>query len=160
MISIIAAMTRNRVIGIGENKLPWRIDEEVRVYRNIIQGSTVIMGRSTFNAYGKPIPGCNNIVVSHSMPKTEGVDVCGSFEEAIEKANGYGKETFVLGGAAIFAAALPVADRMIISYIKRDYPGDKFFPEFDLNDWEVERRHDYYEFQQVIYLRRPAGHLP
>src|SRR3990172_100449 len=116
MMNIIVAMDKNRVIG-KNNEIPWHISEEVMNFKKLTSGNTVIMGRKTFESIGRPLPDRNNIVVSTSMPQTAGIDVCNSFEESIIKAKSYGKDIFVIGGATVYEQALPLADKMYISYV-------------------------------------------
>lgn len=156
MIAIIAAMTKDHVIGKGLS-LPWHIPEEIRLFRDTTLHKTVIMGRGTFEAYGdKPIPDRHNIIVSGTMGPISGIDVCKGLEEAISKAKTYGTDMFVIGGQNIFEQSIGIVDKMYISYIKKDYDGDKFFPAFDESDWTVESRQDYPEFERVIYSRKRA----
>jgi len=152
-IYIIAAMTKNRVIG-KDNKLPWHISEDLKNFKRLTTGNTVIMGRKTFDSIGKPLPNRHNVVVSRSVSVIEGVDVCHSFEEAMEKAKSYGKDIFVIGGGSVYALALPIADKMFISHVKKEYDGDTFFPEFNEADWDVESSEDHEEFELVVYVRK------
>lgn len=151
MISIIAAMTRRRVIGNG-GKLPWNIPEEMGLFAKITSGNTVIMGRKTFDSIGI-LKGRRNIIITRGMERIEGADVCRSVDKALEKARSYGGETFIIGGGEIFAETIGLADRMYLSYIRRDYPGDTLFPKFGRDEWVVKERKEYKEFEQVIYAR-------
>ncbi len=159
MISIIAGMTKNRVIG-KNNQLPWHIPEDLQNFKKITNGKTVLMGRKTYEslpAKFRPLPNRKNIVISRTMLPEAGLDVCKSMEEAVERANAAKEEFFVIGGASIYQQALPFADKLYISYIKskegKEYEGDTYFPEFDLNDWEEELREDHDEFEFVVYRR-------
>ena len=152
MMTLIAAMTRGRVIGKG-NAMPWRIPEEFKHFRKLTTGHTLIWGRKTFESVGR-LPKRNIVVVSRSLPEgTEGVDVCRTLDEAIRKAQSYGKEVFIAGGAEVYRQALPLADRLYLSYVKKDYEGDAYFPEFDAREWEVVREEDHPEFVFVVYER-------
>lgn len=153
MIIIIAAMAKNRVIG-KDNKLPWHIAEELKNFKRLTTGNTIIMGRKTFESIGKPLPNRNNIVVSTSMNQIAGITVCKTITEALEKAKLYSKETFVIGGGAIFEQTIQIADKMYISYVKGDYDGDAFFPEFNEKEWDVEKKEEYPEFELVVYVRK------
>ena len=88
------------------------------------------------------------------MPPTSGIDVCKTIDEALEKARSYGKDIFIIGGSSIYKQTMPLADKMYISYVKKEYDGDVFFPEFDENAWNVENREDYPEFELVVYARK------
>src|SRR3989338_5242596 len=137
MITIIAALTKNHVIG-NENRLIWNIPEDMRNFRKVTSGNVVVMGRKTYDSIGKPLPNRHNIVISRSQKNIPGVDVCNTLADAIEKGKSYGKEIFIIGGATIYGQALPLADKMILSWVKREYEGDAFFPEFDEGEWTVE----------------------
>jgi len=134
---LIAAMTKKRVIG-KDNKLPWHISEDLKNFKRLTSGNTVIMGRKTFDSIGKPLPNRHNIVVSRSVSAIDGVDVCHSFEDAVEKAKSYGKDIFVIGGNSMYGLALPMADKMFISHVKKEYEGDAYFPDWNQDEWEVE----------------------
>jgi len=139
-ISIIAGMTQERVIG-KDGMLPWNIPEDLRNFRKYTSGNVVVMGRKTYESIisylGKPLPNRENIVVSRTMEVKEGIHVCRSFEEAMDTAQGFGKEVFIIGGTSLFVKGLEVADRLVLSWIKKDYPGDAYFPSFDVTKWKV-----------------------
>ena len=153
MIAIIAAMTKQRVIG-KDNQLPWHISEDLQNFKRLTVGNTVIMGRKTFASIGKPLPHRKNIVISGSLKAIAGVEVCASVQAGIEKAKSYGKDIFIIGGARIYEQTIPLADRMYISYVKKEYEGDTFFPKFDEREWVIERREDQAEFELVVYQRK------
>ncbi len=153
MINIIVAMDKNRVIG-KDNKLPWHISDDLKNFKKLTTGNTVIMGRKTFESIGRPLPNRNNVVISSSMPSTPGIDVCKTMEEGIIKAKSYGKDIFVIGGATVYEQAIPFTDKMYISYVKGEHEGDVFFPEFDEKEWHVERKEEYTEFELLIYVRK------
>jgi dihydrofolate reductase len=133
-LSIIVAMTEDRVIG-RNNQLPWHISEDLQRFKKLTMGHPIVMGRKTFESIGKPLPGRANIVVTRNPSLAlDGVTITGSLKEAIEKgkqAEG-GKELFVIGGAAMFDEALPLADKIYLTQIHHKIPGDVFFPPFNL----------------------------
>ncbi len=153
MMSIIVAMDKNRVIG-KNNRIPWHISEEVKNFKKLTTGNTVIMGRKTFESIGKPLPKRNNIVISSSMQQTQGIDVCKTIEEGIMKAKSYGKDIFIIGGGTVYEQTLSLADKMYISYVKGEYDGDAFFPEFDEKEWHIEKKEEFPDFELVIYVRK------
>ena len=155
---IIAAMTRDRVIG-KDGRMPWHIPEEFRHFKDTTIGHTLIMGRRTFESIGRHLRGRNTIVVSRSLPELlEGVAVCRSLEGAIDKARSYGKEIFIAGGETIYRQALPLVNRMYLSTIEGHYGGDTYFPQYDGGEWEVVREEDHPGFVFAVYERkRPAG---
>jgi dihydrofolate reductase len=149
---IIAAMTKKRIIGKG-NQLPWHIPEDLENFKKLTKGNTCIMGLATFHSIGKPLPNRHNIILSLEKFGIPGVDVCTSIPEAVAKAKSYGKEIFICGGASIYKQFLPLADKMYISWIKKEYPGDVFFPEWNPEKWQEIRREDKGSFEFVEYNR-------
>lgn len=154
-MTVIAAMSKDRVIGIN-NKMPWHISEESKHFRRTTTGHVVLMGRKTFESVGgKPLPGRPHVIVSRTMPETDGVDVCRSLDEAIDRAKSYGKEVFICGGGQIYRELIPKADRMVLSYVEGDYDGDEYFPEFDEGEWEI-TKNDVHDKFTVVYYERKA----
>jgi dihydrofolate reductase len=133
MLSMIVAMSDNRVIGI-ENRLPWHIPEDLKRFKKITSGHPIVMGRKTFESIGRPLPGRTNIVVTRNKDyRAEGVFACFSLKEALEfagRAPG-AEEIFVIGGGELFREALPMADRIYLTEVKWPYEGDAYFPTFD-----------------------------
>lgn len=157
MIIVIAAMTKQgKVIG-KDQWLPWDIPEERALFRKLTQNSTVIIGRKTYQAIGKPLPKRHTIVASRSKKPIPGVEVCTSIEETLKKAESYGRIIFVIGGAEIYRASLPFADTMYLSFIKKEYEGDTYFPEWNEEEWRIEKEEDYPEFTLVVYSRKRKG---
>ncbi len=153
MRSIIASMTKDRVIG-KSNATPWHIKGELALFKKLTAGNTVIMGRKTFESIGRVLPDRHNIILSKTMQRVDGADVCPSLETAITKAEAYGKEIFFIGGESLFAQTIGMADRLHISYIKKDFDGDKFFPEISKKEWTEVSREDMGEFEHVLYSRK------
>lgn len=142
MISLIAAVAANRVIGIN-NGLPWRLPNDLRHFRLTTTGHAVIMGRKNYESIGKPLPDRTNIVVTRNRDyAAPGCVVAHSLPEAIAAA-GADTEIFVIGGAEIYAQALPLARRMHLTLVHADVAGDAYFPEFDWNAWQLVSREDH-----------------
>jgi dihydrofolate reductase len=156
-MTVLAAMTTARVI-CRNNQLPWHIPEELALFRRVTMGGTLIMGRRTFEAIGRPLTGRRNIVVSRTLPPTDGVEICDNFLQALRLAAG-DREVFVIGGRQIFSEALPLADYLRISWLHRDYEGDVFFPHLDQDAWRVLARDEAEEFTHVLYRRKPGRRL-
>ena len=152
-INIIVAMARNRVIG-KNNQLPWHISDELKNFKKFTTGNTIVMGRKTFESIGRPLPNRNNIVISTSLSPQTGIDVCKSVEEGIMRAKSYGKDIFIIGGAQVYEQTISLADKMFISYVKKEVEGDVFFPEFDESEWSIESKQDFPEFELVVYVRK------
>lgn len=128
-VSIIVAAADNGAIG-KDNKLLWNIPEDMKRFREVTSGHTVIMGRKTYESIGRPLPHRTNIVISGNPElKIEGCIVCNSLEEALKK----GKETerdelFILGGSSIYRQSIPYSARLYLTRIKGSYEADSFFP--------------------------------
>lgn len=156
-MNIIVAMSRNRVIG-KDKKLLWHIPEDLKNFKKLTTGNTVIMGRKTFESIGKPLPNRQNIVISRSMKPKAGVDICPTMEKALAKAESYGKEVFVIGGGEIYKQTLPFAHRIYVSYVKETYEGDTFFPPFDEKEWMIIEQQQFKDFEYLVYEREEKPH--
>lgn len=135
-LSIIVAMAKNRVIG-NKGKIPWHLSEDLKRFKQITMGHPVLMGRKTFESIGKPLPGRTNIVISRNEKfRSPGITVARSLQEAVKR-SGEG-EAFVIGGAKIYTLALPIAGKIYLTLIEKDFEGDTFFPEVNLkNDFRI-----------------------
>ena len=142
MLAIIAAYDRNRVIG-RDGHMAWHIPGEQRRFRELTTGAAVIMGRRTWQDIGHPLPDRLNIVLSGNPGFTApGCLVARSLEEAIALAGEL--DIYISGGAAVYAQALPLAQRLYLTEIDAAYPGDTFFPDFDESLYvrHLDERHD------------------
>ncbi len=154
-VAIIAAMTRDRVIGLGAG-LPWDLPEDLQKLKQLTTFNTVIMGRRTYESIGHPLPDRNNIVLSRSLNRLSGAMVCNSFITGMAKASQFGRPVFILGGVELYREALPIASVLHISWVREAFSGSVHFPEFDLADWRVEEEQDYPGFRYVKYLVKTA----
>lgn len=141
MISAIVAMANNNVIG-KSNDLPWYLPADLARFKELTMGSTVIMGRKTFdsilNRIHKPLPGRKNIVISRNPDyKPDGVVVVDTIEDALKLADS--DEVFILGGEQIFKLAMPLIDRIHLTEVKMDIDGDAFFPNIIDDFQEIDR---------------------
>ncbi len=139
-ISLIVAMAANRAIGLN-NQMPWHLSADLKRFKQITMGHPIVMGRKTFEAIGRPLPGRTNIIVSRKSNYVQkdclAVD---SLDAAIREGCRLADEIFIIGGATLYEATLPLADTLYITQINQDFDGDTFFPEFDTGQWrEVER---------------------
>ncbi|MDO8730880.1 MAG: dihydrofolate reductase [Candidatus Omnitrophota bacterium] len=142
MISLIVAASRNGVIG-ANNKLPWHLPADLKRFKQLTMGYPILMGRKTFESIGKPLPGRTNIVIT----RQKGFQCCGttvvhSVEEALLICENE-KETFVIGGAEIFQQALPLADRIYLTRIEKDFEGDTKLFEIDPAGWKEVSREEF-----------------
>lgn len=136
MISLIVAVARNRVIGEG-NRLIWHISEDLKHFKTITSGHPVIMGRKTYESLGRPLPNRTNVVISRQKNyQAEGCIVVHSLIEALLLFPA-AEEVFIIGGAQIYAQALPLADRFYLTEVDADYSGDTYFPEWDRSEWRL-----------------------
>lgn len=141
-VTLIAAVARNGVIG-KDGGLPWRIPGELARFKALTLGHPVIMGRKTYESIGKPLPGRRNIVVTRNRALAfEGARVVGSLEAALAEAATAegGADAMVIGGAEIYALALPHATRLVLTEVHADVDGDTAFPAFERADWRETSR--------------------
>lgn len=165
IISLIAALTENRVIG-KNNDLPWRLPDDMKYFMKTTTGHHVIMGRKNYDslpANFKPLPNRTNIIVTRQLNfVAKGCTVVNSIEAGIEIAkSNKEEELFIIGGAQIYEQALPMAHRLYLTEIKAEVNGDTYFPKIDRNQWkEISRvahasdeKHQF-AFDFVIYKRK------
>ncbi len=148
-LKIIVAIARNGVIGC-EGRMPWHLPEDLKHFKELTMGRTVVMGRKTFESIGKPLPGRTNVVVTRQQDfETQGVQVVHSLAEAVAKY----PDAFIIGGAEVYRQALPLADELYITRIEADYEGDTKFPEFDPADWKLVSSEPHEKFGYFYYLK-------
>lgn len=137
-ISLIAAMANDRVIGI-DNTLPWRLSADLKRFKATTMGKPIIMGRKTWDSIGRPLPGRLNIVISRNADyPAEGAQVVTSLQAAIDLAKAeQADEIMIMGGANIYAQALPLVDKMYLTLIDLTIKGDACFPVYDPSLWNV-----------------------
>lgn len=155
VISIIAAMAENRVIG-RENEMPWDIPSELRRFKELTMGHPLIMGRKTFESIGRPLPGRKNIIITKQQGfAPPGCIVVNDLRAALAAAEG-ADEVFICGGEAVFLEALPLADKIHLTIIDEEFDGDAFFPEIPGDFVEVERKtfEDILPYDVVRYERK------
>jgi dihydrofolate reductase len=151
MISIIAAVADNGVIGAG-NALPWRLPEDLKRFKALTMGHTLVMGRKTFDSIGRALPGRTTIVVTRDRAwHREGVIVAHDLEEALSRASG---EIFIAGGGEIYAQTLARAERLYITHVHRAVEGDTHFPAIDPARWQPTEREPHDGFELVVYRLR------
>lgn len=158
-ISIISALAKNRTIGIN-NTLPWRLPEDLKYFKALTLGHHILMGRKTWESIGRALPGRTTVIITRGDYKApEGVIVANSLQDAID-ACGADDEIFFVGGAQLYAQALPLADRLYLTEIRSEVEGDAWFPEYDRSHWkEVSRdsridEASELEYDFVVYDRR------
>ena len=152
-------MANNRVIGAG-NKLPWHISADLKRFKALTMGHHIIMGRKTFQSIGRILPGRTTVVVTRNTDfHADGAIVVNDFDSALVKCTG-DTEAFVIGGERIFQSALPLADRIYLTKIDKDFEGDVHFPAIDMHDWRLIDRDVNHDAEQnldyafVVYERK------
>jgi dihydrofolate reductase len=138
-VVIIAAVASNGVIG-HRNRIPWHLPEDLRRFRQLTLGHAVIMGRRTFESIGRALAGRDNIVITRSPDWTRSDCRAAHSLAAALAAVREPQDAYVIGGAQIYALALPIASRLYMTEIERDFEGDAFFPEFDRSRWRETSR--------------------
>ncbi|WP_045386429.1 type 3 dihydrofolate reductase [Vibrio rotiferianus] len=143
IISMIAAMADNRIIG-KDNQMPWHLPADFAWFKRCTMGKPVVMGRKTYESIGRPLPGRFNIVISRDASLTiEGVTTVTSIENALDVV-GEVDEVMIIGGGAIYAACLPMANKLYVTHIEAEIDGDTQFP-----DWGSEFKETYSEAYQA-----------
>ena len=163
--SIIAAMSENRIIGL-DNSLPWRLPADLRYFKGKTMGHTLIMGRKTYESLQKFLAGRRIIVLTRDRNfSTERAETAFSLEEAIGLAE-ENQETFIAGGAEIYAQALKreIVDTMYLTLVHENFEGDTYFPEFSGSEWELAERKDnkkdeknLFDFSFLKYVKTVKG---
>lgn len=141
IVTQVVAISENHVIG-KNNKLLWYLPNDLKHFKDITSGHTVIMGRKTFDSVGKPLPRRRNIIITRQTIFIEGCEVVNSVEEALALCAGE-QEVFIVGGAEIYRQSLPLTDRVYLTIVHKEFDGDSFYPELDKNEWKEVDREDH-----------------
>lgn len=162
MLSIVVAKAKNNIIG-KENKMPWNLPEDIKRFKEITEGHTIIMGRKTFESLGDVLQNRKHIVFSRNPDfrvKNENVQIVRSMLEIQEYIED-DEEAFVIGGAMIYNIMMPYVKKMYVTEIEKDFEGDAFFPRIDENTWkEVDREkgikneENNLDYEFVTYVRK------
>lgn len=130
-IILVVAMSLNRVIGCGD-KLPWTLKSDLRHFRKLTMGHTVVMGRKTYESIGKPLEGRRNIVMTHDcLYQREGVETVTGFATLMAAIAKDDNKVFVIGGGDLYRQAILLADKLVVTEVKANVYGDTYFPEID-----------------------------
>ena len=151
-VVLVAAVARNGVIGRGP-EIPWRVPGEQAVFKRLTMGHVLVMGRTTYESIGRPLPGRTTIVLTRDPAwSADGVLVAHDLDEALALAQDLPGEVMVAGGAQVYAAAMPVATEQLISEIPLEPEGDVRYPEIDPQAWvEADREsHDGFEVVRLV----------
>ncbi len=166
LVSLIVACARNRAIGLN-NQMPWHLPEDLKYFKRVTLGKPVVMGRNTFESIGRPLPGRPNIVISRNADyPAQGISLASSLAAALATAQTLlppdQHEVMVIGGAQIYAQALPLAQRLYLTEVEAEPEADAYFPEFTRSEWlEVSREshtataHNPYPYSFVVLDKKP-----
>jgi dihydrofolate reductase len=161
MISIIAAVSEDWGIGM-DNELLWHISEDLKRFKKLTYGQSVIMGKKTWESLPKkPLPGRKNIVLTDDPNESIEFSITAySIEDALNKC-GKDEEIFIMGGGSVYRQFMPLADRLYITHVHKKAPADTFFPEIDPSIWEPIEKEEYMDdangdlpYSYIIYQRK------
>lgn len=152
-LTLVAAVGANGVIGV-DGRLPWRLPEDLAVFKALTLGGVLLMGRATYESIGRPLPGRTTVVLTRQQDwSAPGVRVAHDLDSALRLAGDLGDQVFVVGGAQVYADTLGFADRLVITSVDASPEGDTYFPSVDWSEWQEVGRHPYDGFSIVTYDR-------
>jgi dihydrofolate reductase len=140
-LTIVVAISENRAIG-KDNKLLWRLPKDLKHFKEITTGHTIIMGRKTYESVGKPLPNRRNIIITRQAITIEGCEVVNSIDAAIDLCKDE-QEVFIVGGSEIYKQAMKLTDRIYLTIVHKQFEADSFFPEIDPKEWKEVHREDH-----------------
>ena len=152
-ITIVAAIASNNVIG-QKNSLPWDIPEDLKRFKQLTSGHTILMGRKTFDSIGRPLPNRKNIVMTKDTNyQKEGVEIVFDEKEALNLIKDLNQEVFIIGGSKIYELFEPWATSLMITRVLKDFEGDAFFPDINWNNWQIKSKEDFLDEKSNISCR-------
>lgn len=162
MLSIIVAKANNNVIG-KDNTLIWHLPEDLKRFKALTTGKTIIMGRKTFDSLGRILPNRKHVVITRNLDfkvDSDMVKVIHEIEELKEYINSK-EECFVIGGGVIYNMLMPYVDKIYVTQLNEDFEGDTYFPVIDENIWKIEKREEGiknqenpYNYEYIDYIRK------
>ncbi len=155
-VVMVAAVAENGVIG-AHGDIPWKIPEDLKHFRETTRGNTVVMGRTTYDGIGHPLPYRTNIVVTRDPAwHADGVFVASGLDEALELAQGFDGDVMVIGGGPVSAAAMPAATHQVLTEVHQEPDGDTHYPAWDRSQWRETAREprDGFDF---VWWERVSG---
>jgi dihydrofolate reductase len=141
IVTIVVAIAENHAIG-KDNKLLWYLPNDLKHFKTITTGHTVIMGRKTYESVGKPLPNRRNIIITRQNITIEGCEVVNSIEAALDLCS-HENEVFIVGGAEIYRQAMPLTNRIYLTIVHQEFEADSFFPAIVAIDWKEVYREDH-----------------
>lgn len=156
-ISIIVAMSKNRVIG-RDNDMPWHLSNDLKNFKRITMGKTIVMGRLTYQSIGRPLPDRKNIVLSRNLVD-KNVLIFNNLQEVLNFLKDE-DEVFIIGGEDIYCQTINKANKIYLTTIDKEIIGDKYFPDIDLSSWNkissesyIKDENNTHNFQSEVYLK-------
>jgi dihydrofolate reductase len=157
-VVMVAAVARNGVIGAGPD-IPWRLPGEQALFKELTLGHTLVMGRTTYDSIGRPLPGRTTVVLTRSPSwSADGVLVAHDLPAALGLADTLDGDVMVAGGGEVYAAALPLADEQVLTEVDLSPDGDAFYPDFDAAEW-LETAREHHDGYDRVFLVRAASRL-
>lgn len=141
IISIVVAVAANNAIG-KDNQLLWRLPNDLKHFKEITTGHTIIMGRKTYDSVGKPLPNRRNIIITRQNINIEGCEVVNSLDAALALCADE-REVFIVGGAEIYKQAMKATDCIYLTIVHQNFDGDTYFPEIKKDEWKETNREDH-----------------
>jgi dihydrofolate reductase len=163
LISIITAMDKNGLIGRGST-LPWHLPNDLLYFKRLTEGKIVIMGKTTYESIGKPLPNRINIILSRDTSyRADGCYVYNSLESILYEYQNFSdksEEVFIIGGSEVYRQFLPYTDKLYITEIDHEFEGDKYFPEINWDEWrivqseQIKDEQNPYNYYFNVYIRK------
>jgi len=141
IVSIVVAISENHAIG-KDNQLLWHLPKDLKHFKEITSGGTVIMGRKTYDSVGRPLPNRRNIIITRQQIEITGCEVVNSLQAALDLCRGT-EEVFIVGGAEIYKQAMTLTDRIYLTIVHANIEGDTYFPEINADIWKETERADH-----------------
>ncbi|GAE33254.1 dihydrofolate reductase [Halalkalibacter akibai] len=136
MISFVVAMDRNQVIG-KDNQLPWHLPADLKFFKKVTTGHTIVMGRKTYESIGRPLPNRHNVILTtNANYEAEGCEVVHQVEDVLQMVN-QDEEFFIIGGTQVFSLFWDYVDRLYVTFIDHEFEGDTFFPKIEQDQWDM-----------------------
>ncbi len=160
-IILIVAMGQQNQIGLN-GTMPWHLSDDLKNFKKLTSGHTIVMGRKTFESIGKALPKRMNLVLTSQPENIQAYDVClyNDFDKALDKARLFDDKIFIIGGASLYQQSLNLADKLIITHVDYNGKADTFFPEIDWKQWKACDRQKFhknekndYDFEVVSYVK-------
>ncbi len=156
MFSLIVAHDRNFAIGLN-GWMPWRLKEDLKLFKEITLNHTIVMGSTTFNALPSPLPKRKTVVITSKLNlkhEDENVVYCNDFEKYLKENQNTEEEIFICGGASIYKTALPYCKKLYISLVEGDFEADTFLFPYDVNQYNIIHTKNYDGFQFIEYQKK------